>query len=73
MASNDLTLREVFLAEAIEGAHELEFKRMKLVFACLLDAYLSHVSHGVKDTLAQEAEELVPDWREKRNEWRPHD
>ncbi len=73
MASSELTLREVFLADAIEQAHELEVKRMKLVLACLLDAYLSHVSHGVKDILAQEAEDLVPDWREKRNEWRPRD
>jgi hypothetical protein len=61
MASEELTLREVYLTEAIEIANEFETKRLRLVLACLLDAYLSGVSHGVKDVLAQEAEALVPD------------
>jgi hypothetical protein len=53
-------------------------EKLERVMACLLDHYLSeydqndgHEFAGIRDALCAEAERLVPNWRERRDEWRP--
>lgn len=48
------------------------------VLACLLDHYLSEYEQndgerleGLKDSLCAEAVSLVPNWRTRRDEWKP--
>jgi hypothetical protein len=59
--------------------HLLErIAKMERVMGCLLDHYLSDYEMndgekiaGMRDALCAEAERLVPNWRERRDEWRP--
>ena len=46
MASSELTLREVFLAEAIESAHEIEMRELRERIADLEKALEPFVGHG---------------------------
>ena len=48
------------------------------VLGCLLDHYLSDYDQndgqehaGIRDRLGKEAETLVPNWRQRRDEWTP--
>ncbi len=59
--------------------HLLErIETLERVMACLLDHYLSEYEQndgepleGIRDALCTEAETLVPNWRERRDEWKP--
>jgi hypothetical protein len=55
-----------------------KFRRWQQVMACLLDHYLDCYEQndgqdmqGMRDALGKEAEELVPTWRDRRDEWEP--
>lgn len=59
--------------------HLLErITKLERVLACLLDHTLSDYDQndgepldGIRDALCAEAERLVPNWRERRDEWKP--
>ena len=59
--------------------HLLErIAELERVMGCLLDHYLSDYEQndgeahaGMRDALCTEAEALVPNWRERRDEWQP--
>lgn len=47
-----------------------QIEELKGVLACLLDHYLG-CYEMTYDKLALEGERLVPDWRDRMNEWKP--
>jgi hypothetical protein len=53
-------------------------ERWRTIMACLLDHYLSEYEQndgqkleGRRDAISTEAEQLVPNWRELRDDWSP--
>ena len=66
--------------EVLRYAGELEeqIEAMERVLGCLLDHYLTcyrqndgEENFHLRDQLGQAAEELVPEWRKRRDEWKP--
>ena len=65
-------------AKSLHDAVGAELAKIERVFAILFDHYLSayeqndgEANAGIRDALGMEAEELVPHWRPRRDEWKP--
>lgn len=64
--------------EQLEAKYRRRIEALERVASCLLDHYLSDYGQndgepaaGRRDALCAEAEALVPNWRQRRDEWKP--